>query len=149
MCLALLSCLVWSINFWIFDNLKKLECSAKWKTKSKTLVKETSAKMWSMMKKNSIYKLIWMLNVLFLFCPKYICPILFKKIVCLFLRSQLKNLVVPAAKSLLPFRSLFQNPFGQNFNICLKKVRVSRISTLIFGQILAKSRKKNWKIKMF
>ena len=47
------------------------------------------------------------------------------------------------------FRLVFQNPFGQNFNIGLKKVRVSQISTLIFSQILAKSRKKNQKIKMF
>ena len=43
-----------------------------------------------------------MLNVLFLFCPKNICQILFKKIVCLFLRSQCKNQVGSAAKSLLP-----------------------------------------------
>ena len=45
-------------------------------------------------------------NVLFLFCPKNKCPILVKKIVCLLLRSQCKNIVGSVAKSLLPFKAL-------------------------------------------
>ena len=52
------------------------------------------------------------INVLFLFCPKNKCQICLKKFVCLFLRSQLKNLVVPAAKSLLPLDSRMNYEIG-------------------------------------
>ena len=43
------------------------------------------------------------------------------------------EMVEKNARTVLKFQSLFQNYFSLNFNIQLKKVRVSQNSSIIFG----------------